>query len=102
MVRCYGAVAPQKVSDIISTPSHSSSPARSFHLGRSDTLPSYYSRPKSQVAEMARAHTTTTRYGGLNISAPMNTDYDQFAKFKGSGEVQRPDSAMHPAHGGRF
>ena len=40
---------------------------------------------------------------GLNISGPMNVDQDQFAKFKGINEIQRPDLAAHPAlHGDRF
>jgi hypothetical protein len=113
MVRCYGAVAPQKVADVIGqksvgssrTPSHrtasETSPRRSFHLGRSDTLPSYYTRPKSQHSEMRRAN-TSSRLFGLNISHPMSTNPEQFAKFKGSDEIQRPDLAAHPAIGGRF
>ncbi|MCJ1256964.1 hypothetical protein MMC24_004789 [Lignoscripta atroalba] len=81
MVRSYGAVAPHKVDDIIRSKSDR---RRSFHLGRSDTLPSYHTSPK--VVE--------TR---MNISAPVNVEQGQFAKFKGSDEVQRPDLAHHPA-----
>ncbi|MCJ1437318.1 hypothetical protein MMC27_006705 [Xylographa pallens] len=148
MVRAYGAVAAQKVAGV----SNISSPRRSFHLGRSDTPPSYHTSPKyeegemDQVPQLHRANTDVSRptsriYGssagvyrsatdayrpppmpltrassvysqgtnrpptrtGLNISGPVNVDQDQFAKFKGINEIQRPDLAAHPAlHGDRF
>ncbi len=66
---------------------------RSFHLGRSDTLPSYYTKNSD------RAEARQTR----NISAPVVGDHSQFEKFQGSDEIQRPDLARHPALvGGRF
>ena len=81
MVRAYGAVAPQKVDDVVSR--SSSRRRRSFYLNRGDVLPSY--------------NTTPRRTGGLNISAPMHADEEQFAKFNGAEELKRPDLAMHPA-----
>ncbi|MCJ1481617.1 hypothetical protein MMC06_001776 [Schaereria dolodes] len=80
MVRSYGAVAPHKVDDVLRS---KSGRRRSFHLGRSDTLPSYHTSPKPETR--------------MNISAPVNVDQGQFTKFKGSDEVQRPDIAHHPA-----
>ena len=110
MVRAHGAVAPQKVAEIVhSSPSHS--PRRSFNLGRSDTLPSYRQpTPQPPVAQVHRAPSSvypasrqSMGRSGLNISAPVHVDQEQFAKFKGTGDVQRPDLAFHPAlHGGRF
>ncbi|MCJ1473073.1 hypothetical protein MMC13_001723 [Lambiella insularis] len=143
MVRAYGAVAPQKVDDILRSPSNNR--RRSFHLGRPDSLPSYHTSPKfetPQVAQVQRAHSAAsrpssglyspgpaipvrsnttqgwrpvssvysqgttrppTRMTGLNISGPVNVDQEQFAKFKGSDDIQRPDLAAHPAlHADRF
>ena len=93
MIRAYGAVAPQKVDDVLSR-SNTSRRRRSFHLGRSDTLPSYYSSPKTE----------TRQKSPMNISRPVNTDTDQFAKFSGTPEVvTKPDPAQHPAFvGGRI
>lgn len=87
-VRAYGAVAPQKSLSRATTQT-SSRPRRSFHLGRSDTLPTYYMRSPREDMRQTR-----------NISAPVNVDHAQFEKFKGSEEIQRPDSAMHPALAG--
>jgi len=100
-VRAHGAVAGQKSSTTMLHYSPSSSAAggagsarrRSFHLGRSDTLPSYYTKNSD------RAEARQTR----NISAPVVGDHSQFEKFQGSDEIQRPDLARHPALvGGRF
>jgi len=98
-VRAHGAVAPQKTSKSSTTmldysPSSSAGRGRrSFHLGRSDTLPSYYTKSSD------RAEARQTR----NISAPVVGDHSQFEKFSGSDEIQRPDLARHPALvGGRF
>ena len=110
MVRSSCAGAPQKVADIIRSPS-ACSPRRSFQLGRSDTLPSYRQPSPSQpVAQIHRSNTTaypgssqSMGRSGLNISAPVNVNHEQFAKFKGSDEVQKPDIAFHPAmYGGRI
>jgi len=112
MVRSYGAVAPQKVYEV-----NARTPRRSFHIGRSDTLPSYNTSPKSVVPEMQRSNTshsyrptvvptrsssvyTGTTRNGLNISGPINVDPSQFSKFSESEEIRRPDTAMHPAYGG--
>ena len=103
MVRAYGAVAPQKAKDILPslrTPSvRSSNGRRSFSspLPR-DTLPSYY----NHTPEMVDRSNTTSSRGGLNISGPVNNDPEQFAKFKGSDDIRRPDSAAHPAFQNRF
>ena len=111
MYRSYGAQAPAKVSDVLHRSDTARSPRRSFHLGRSDTLPSYHTSPKADIQSsnteayrpppmaMTRGNSyraTTTRMG-LNISGPVVADPEQFAKFKGSDEVQRPDLACHPA-----
>ncbi|MCJ1410633.1 hypothetical protein MMC19_004719 [Ptychographa xylographoides] len=145
MVRAYGAVAPQKVSDILSNSPSTRSPRRSFQLGRSDTLPSYHTssnnltQPAPQMQRSNTINTQVTRSSsgiyrpspdtyrsmappmtrassvysqgsarpvtrmGLNISAPVSEDQEQFAKFKGSEDVRRPDLAAHPAwSGGRI
>ena len=99
MIRSYGAVAPQKVDDIVRR-SPSGRHRRSFHLNRTDTLPSYHTSPKTTQMSSTNPNTCA---GGLNISAPLNVDQNQFAKFNGSDEVKRPDLACHPAlQGGRF
>ena len=99
MTRSYGAVAPQKVDDIVRR-SPSGRHRRSFHLNRSDTLPSYHTSPK---ANQMSSTSPATCAGGLNISAPLNVDQNQFVKFNGSDEIKRPDLACHPAlQGGRF
>ena len=92
MVRSYGAVAPQKVDDYRSP---SSGSRKSFHLGRSDTLPSYHTSPKTSVPE-TRQHQPRLP---LNISGPMNVDNGQFAKFAKSPDVgvTKPSMAFHPA-----
>lgn len=94
-VRAHGATSTQKSASLkYSTSSSNTSRRRSFHLQRSDTLPSYYTQTPRQAAMRQ------TR----NISAPVNVDHSQFDKFKGSEEVvQRPDSTLHPAfHANRF
>ncbi|MCJ1298916.1 hypothetical protein MMC08_001707 [Hypocenomyce scalaris] len=88
MVRAYGAVAPQKV-DVYRSGT-SSTGRKSFHLGRSDTLPSYHP-PETRQQQQQPARIPMT------ISAPMNVDQGQFAKFQGSAEVGKPDLAHHPA-----
>ncbi|SLM40895.1 hypothetical protein LPUS_11751 [Lasallia pustulata] len=94
MVRAHGAVAPQKV-DVYRSGT-SSTRRKSFHLGRSDTLPSYHP-PETRQQQQPPARIPMT------ISAPVSSNPDQFAKFKGSAEVGRPDLAHHPAlSGGRF
>ena len=98
-VRTHGAVAPQKSlayspSTATTVNTNKSSQRRSFHLGRSDTLPTYYTQSPRSHDDMRQTR---------NISAPVNVDHAQFEKFKGSDEVQRPDLARHPAlAGGRF
>lgn len=87
MVRSYGAVAPQKV-DLYRS---SSSSRKSFHLGRSDTLPTHHTSPK--VVETRQQQPRLP----LNISAPIHADNGQFAKFDKSADVGRPDLAHHPA-----
>lgn len=89
MVRAHGAVAPQKV-DVYRSGT-SSTRRKSFRLGRSDALPSYYS-PESRQQQAVRSPMT--------ISGPMSSNRDQFAKFSGSAEVERPDLAHHPALAG--
>ncbi|KAI9873348.1 MAG: hypothetical protein M1830_000512 [Pleopsidium flavum] len=86
MVRSYGAVAPQKV-DVYRS---ASSSRKSFHLGRSDTLPSYHTSPKTETRQQQPRLP-------LNISGPVNVDDGQFAKFAKSPEVSRPNLAHHPA-----
>ena len=112
MVRAYGATAQQRAGDVyfaagqaaaaktpaslsaasLHTPSVRTavSPRRSFSAGPVDTLPSYHPPERRATA-------------GLNISAPVPHDPEQFAKFKGAGEVHKPEMAAHPAfQGGRF
>jgi len=108
MVRAYGATAPSKVADVLyssktTLPTHTPSvrtmtePSPRHSISR-DTLPSYYGSPGG----LNRSGTTSTR-GGLNISNPVNDNSEQFSKFKTLVDIQRPDSAAHPAfHGGRF
>ncbi|KAI9731727.1 MAG: hypothetical protein M1834_004516 [Cirrosporium novae-zelandiae] len=87
-VRSYGAEATQKV---CSTPS---SPRRSFLLRRANTsatLPSYSSSETRQQPPRLP----------LQISRPMNTNQEQFAKFEKSPEAyapKTPDLAYHPAN----
>ena len=115
MVRAYGATAQQRAGDVYfaagqaavaKTPSCVSaaasvrntpsvrtavSPRRSF--SGPDTLPSYH----------APDHAPRRATAGLNISAPVPHDPEQFAKFKGAGDVRQPEMAAHPAYqGGRF
>ena len=113
MVRAYGATAPQRAGDVMyqSNQSKGSPTASSTYTStaRSNshrsamsegTLPSY-----NHPSDLRRAGTTSSNggHGGLNISAPMTADHDQFSKFKGSENIARPESAAHPAYqGGRF
>ena len=112
MVRAYGATAQQRVGDVYfaadaarpTPPTHTpsvrtafsdarSSPRRSFSLPHG-ALPSYHPPETRQANSNAR---------GLTISSPVPNDPEQFAKFKGSGDVSRPEMAAHPAfQGGRF
>lgn len=95
MVRAHGAVAPQKV-DVYRSGT-SSTRRKSFRLGRSDTLPSYHAPETRQQQQQQPARTP------MAISAPVSSNPEQFAKFKGTAEVGRPDLAHHPAlSGGRF
>jgi len=87
MVRSYGAVASQKF-DLYRS---SSSSRRSFHLGRSDTVPSYHTSPEVETRQQQQPRLP------LNISGPMHADNGQFAKFAKSADVERPDLAHHPA-----
>ncbi|CAD6590966.1 MAG: hypothetical protein ASARMPREDX12_005301 [Alectoria sarmentosa] len=94
-VRDHGAVAPQKVY-VSPSPSRSQG-RRSFHLGRSDTLPSYYTKK----------HSTYEQEPVRNISAPIGGN-PQFDKTKRNSSappvvngVQRPDLAFHPAMQGQ-
>ncbi|CAF9932011.1 MAG: hypothetical protein HETSPECPRED_008247 [Heterodermia speciosa] len=94
-VRAHGATSAQKTQALSYSPSNSnSSRRRSFHLNRSDTLPSYYTQsPRNPDMRQTR-----------NISAPVNVDHSQFDKFKENSEpvgLQRPDSALHPAYNSR-
>ncbi|MCJ1336812.1 hypothetical protein MMC09_002090 [Bachmanniomyces sp. S44760] len=108
MVRSYGAVAPHKVDDIVRRAS--TTRRRSFHLGRSDTLPSYataHTSPNSRTmaetpASRQQRQSSAPGRMGLNISAPVAADQEQFAKFKASGDVQRPDTAFHPAYASHY
>ena len=89
MYRSHGAVAPQKLA---SSGTSASSRRRSFHLGRSDTLPSY--RTETQEVPPHR-----------NISAPLNNvSPSQFSKFNNICDdiPQPPNLAHHPAMGGRI
>ena len=101
MTRAYGAVAPQKVDDVLRAQSKHAQPRRrSFHLNRSDELPSYNTSPKSQ---MATSSPTAPRSGGLNISGPMSVDQSQFNRLPENEEMKKPDLAHHPAlYGGRL
>ena len=90
-VRDHGAVAPQKVY-VSPSPSRSNG-RRSFHLGRSDTLPSYYTKN----------HSTSEHEPIRNISAPIggNPQFDKARRNSSAppfiNGVQRPDLAFHPA-----
>lgn len=91
-VRDHGAVAPQKVY-VSPSPSRSVHGRRSFHLGRSDTLPSYYTKD----------HSSHEQEPVRNISAPIaGNPQPAQAKRNSSAPpvvngVQRPDLAFHPA-----
>ena len=94
-VRDHGAVAPQKV--YVSPSPSKSNGRRSLHLGRSDTLPSYYTKN----------HSTYEQEPIRNISAPIAAK-PQFDKSKRNSSappvlngVQRPDLAFHPAMQGQ-
>lgn len=84
-VRAHGAVAEQKV--YVSPSSTRSIGKRSFHLSRSDTLPTHFT---------PLHHQQPTR----NISAPV-TKSPQYQMFDATNEVQPPDLAHHPAMQGR-
>lgn len=76
MLRSHGAVAQQKV---LSSRTSSTSRRRSFHLGRSDSLPLYHSKAETVAPKR-------------NISAPLNCV-----------SIEQPDLAHHPAlNGGRI
>ncbi|MCJ1361563.1 hypothetical protein MMC16_000663 [Acarospora aff. strigata] len=99
MVRSYGAVAAQKLggSDIYrSSSTHS---RKSFHLGRSDTLPSYHTSPKTSTTTETRQHQPRLP---LNISGPVNVDNAQFGKFAKSPDVERPGVVFHHQHPALF
>lgn len=92
-VRDHGAVAPQKV--YVSPSPTGPNARRSLHLGRSDTLPSYYTKTRSSYQQQMSPI--------RNISAPIGTN-PQFDKAKRNSSappvvngVQRPDLAFHPA-----
>lgn len=94
-VRDHGAVAPQKVY-VSPSPSRSNG-RRSLHLGRSDTLPSYYTKNRASYEQEPIR----------NISAPIGGN-PQFDKSKRNSSappvvngVQRPDLAFHPAMQGQ-
>ncbi|MCJ1225458.1 hypothetical protein MMC12_002107 [Toensbergia leucococca] len=93
MTRSHGAVAPQKV-DLYRSPT-STNRRKSFRLNRSDTLPSYHTSPRAAAVETRQQPSARLP---LNISAPVNVEQGQFAKFKGTAEIPaRPDLAHHPA-----
>lgn len=85
-VRSHGAVAEQKV-DV-----ESKSSAKAFHMGRRDSLPSYYSRSLTSKSE-----TMQTPRSRPAISSPINNDKDQFPKFSNTPEITVPNLAHHPA-----
>ena len=98
-VRDHGAVAPQKVY-VSPSPSRSNNTRRSLHLGRSDTLPSYYTRTRHS------AHEEQQQSPIRNISAPMGVtpQFENAGRAKRNSSappvvngVQRPDLAFHPA-----
>lgn len=100
-VRDHGAVAPQKVYVGPSSPSRSQG-RRSFHLARSDTLPSYYTKSHAGQEEQQQQR---EREPVRNISAPVVGAKAQFDGGKRNSSappvvvngVQRPDLAFHPA-----
>lgn len=118
-VRDHGAVAPQKVYVSPSTPSpsrsHNNGGRRSLHLGRSDTLPSYYMKRHSSTHEHEQGMSTPTLVSSpiRNISAPIRGAlnnmqfHDKGANKRNSSAppvingVQRPDLAYHPAMQGQ-
>ena len=98
-VRAHGAVAPQKVAY-----SPSTSKRRSFHLGRSDTLPSYHTERSETRQQTRNISAPVTGSGMRNISSPINEEPLQFSKFNTAEEIGRPNLAHHPAMigGSRF
>ena len=107
MVRADGATAAQARSTYATSkdlPTHTPSVRtvvsdRSFRRSVSAPVPPYRSPSVRTASSVYSSH-----YGGaLNISQPINDNPGQFAKFKGSEDVTRPDTAAHPAfQGGRF
>jgi hypothetical protein len=95
-VRSHGAVASHKVdveSSVIGE--KQTSRRRTFFLGRRDTLPSYYSRSTTSKSEVTSSPRTR-----LNISSPINSDKEQFARFANAESpqnLQQPNLAHHPA-----
>ena len=122
-VRDHGAVAPQKVYVSPSPSARAPNGRRSFHLGRSDTLPSYYTknRPASSMYEQPQLSPSPTLRQHTpvrNISAPMGANVQFAAAATAGGEngakakryssappvingVKRPDLAFHPAMQGQ-
>lgn len=102
-VRAHGAVAPQKVA-VAYSPSSATSQRRSFHLGRSDTLPSYHTGPRTEIRQQQRNISAPITGSGRNISSPITEEPSQFSKFSGAPQIERPDLAHHPAMmgGSRF
>lgn len=110
-VRDHGAVAPQKV--YLGPTSPSRSARRSFHLARSDTLPSYYTKSRqshSAAGTQQQEEQEQQRSPVRNISAPVPGARFEDRKGNGGGNkrnssappvvvngVQRPDLAFHPA-----
>lgn len=97
-VRSHGAVAEQKVASDDGTRSMRKTFRKSFHLGRKDTLPSYYSNSVySRSASTRSEKSAGSPLRGLQISNPTYTNTEQFSKYSGSPEVATPNLAHHPA-----
>ncbi|ERF76150.1 hypothetical protein EPUS_01484 [Endocarpon pusillum Z07020] len=93
-VRSHGAVAEQKV---VSGDSTRKSFRKSFHLGRKDNLPSYYSNSVYSRSNSTRSEKAGSPLRGLQISNPTYNNSEQFSKYSGSPEVATPNLAHHPA-----
>ncbi len=96
-VRSHGAVAEQKVVNVESAKSNRKSFRKSFHLGRKDNLPSYYSNSVYSRSNSTKSEKAGSPLRGLQISNPTYTNSEQFSKYSNSPEVAEPNLAHHPA-----
>lgn len=86
-------------------------------VGRAPSISSYYGSTIAAGGGGGRSHSPVSEMSSVggtylpprstyDISAPLGRDQEEqeesFARFKGTVDVRRPDSALHPAYMNRF